>query len=116
LQACIEAHFHDLIDLLNLALTRNRYGIILHEVGSRGPAFRYSLSSEDEFRGGEMGRFHLQFEDQNNPPRERRDFAASLIFIVKTSATIFFWGIVSGAVVSYFTGYAIDPMRLTDLV
>ncbi|WP_298428634.1 hypothetical protein [Rhodoblastus sp.] len=63
-----------------------------------------------------MGHFPLQFEDQSVPSRERRDSAASLIFIVKRSLNILFWGIVAGGVVSYFTGDTIDLMRLRDLV
>jgi hypothetical protein len=63
-----------------------------------------------------MGRFILQFEDQSRPLRVDRDLAASISYIVRTTATIIALGCIVSVISSYVTGDQKFLFRLIQLV
>ncbi|WP_374548040.1 hypothetical protein [Rhodoblastus sp.] len=63
-----------------------------------------------------MGRFVLQFEDQSRPLRTEKDLAGSVLFVLRTTATILVLGCAVSIVTSYATGDDRFLFRLIALV
>lgn len=63
-----------------------------------------------------MGRFLLQYEDQRTPLREKKDFVASFLFVVRRTAAIIGLGCVITVVSSVAIGDELFLIPMLEMI
>ncbi|HUO55626.1 MAG TPA: hypothetical protein VMU18_12835 [Rhodoblastus sp.] len=63
-----------------------------------------------------MGRFHLQFEDQNVLPRRGEGLRVSILFVVRMTFLILALGSAIAVLVRYVTGDDMAVERLLEII